>query len=92
MVAGSDVVYIHVASWPACFISHSCNENYRSQLFEYKSRTGSTCNWLQPVATDHATVCNQLHTVAVAVARFCRILRTGLGPVVPKKGKKTGPD
>ena len=36
----------------------------------------------------HATVCNQLHAVAVAVAQFCRILKTGLSPVVPKNGKK----
>ena len=43
----------------------------------YLVQTGflTVCNWLceKPVATAHATVCNQLHAVAVAVAWFCGI-------------------
>ena len=30
--------------------------------------------------------------VAVAVAVICEKIRTGLGLITPKKGKKTGPD
>ena len=43
---------------------------------------------MQPVATDHTTICNRLHAVAVAVAAVCGIPKTGLSPVVPKKAKK----
>ena len=94
VVVGLDVVYlyIHVASWPACCISCSCNVNYRLQLVGHESRTGSICNQLKLVATIHATVCNQLRVVAVAVAQVCRILKAGLSPVAPKKAKKNGPD
>ena len=45
-------------------------------------------NRLQPVATDHATACNWLCTVAVAVAYFFEISKTSRSPVVPKKAKK----
>ena len=45
-------------------------------------------NRLQLVATAHATACNWLHAVAVAVVWLRRIFWTGHGPVVPKKAKK----
>ena len=94
VVVGLDVayLYIHVASWPARCISHSCNVNYRLQLVGHESRTGSIRNRLKLVATTHTTVCNRLRVVAVAVAQVCRILKTGLGLVAPKKAKNTGPD
>ena len=94
VVVGLDVVYlyIHVASWPAHCISRSCNVNYQLQLVGHESRTSSIHNRLKLVATTHATICNRLRVVVVVVVQVCRILKTGLSPVMPKKAKKTGPD
>jgi hypothetical protein len=50
--------------------------------------TGSSCNWLQLVATICTTDRNQSCSVSVAVEGLLRVFKTGLCPVAPKKAKK----